>query len=608
MLKPITATIAVAIAVAVVALIAVANLAPARAQSGSGAPTALTVIDGYETGQVVVSWWGGGSGAFYRIGWVALGEMATLSDWLDAFSFVEVTNRGQTVHIIKNLTPGAEYAFIVAAIDQRLGPGYYSDWAYLTTAAAPAPSRAGASAPPAPQNSGATPTPVPGITVTPSPTPTPAPTRTPIQTLTPTPIPAGTDYDTDNDGLIEISTLAQLDAIRHDLDGDGAVRHTAGYAAAFPDAATNMGCPRRQCQGYELMADLDFDTNGNGYGDANDAYHNDGYGWHPIGEITTPFSATLDGNGHTIANLYIAWTEVTHVGLFRTIGEGAVIRNLTLAQVEVTGGAEKVGALVGVNGGQISNIHISGTVTGGDYVGGLVGQSAGAISDSSSAAAVSGNNHRVGGLAGWNDGPITGSRATGNTTANGVDIGGLVGYNTGPITTSYATGSEVRGVQNVGGLVGTNTGPITASYAAAGVSVTGRYGGGLIGYNYGTITACYATGNVTSGGGYSGGLIGSNHDGTVTTSYSTGKVTGDGASGIMGILSGSIHHSYWDTQTTETTAPYWRSIGKTTRELQSPTGPSGIYHEWDPEYWDFGTSSQYPVLKYGGMDVAAQRR
>ena len=29
------------------------------------------------------------------------------------------------------------------------------------------------------------------------------------------------DYDTDDDGLIEISTLEQLDAVRYDLDGDG---------------------------------------------------------------------------------------------------------------------------------------------------------------------------------------------------------------------------------------------------------------------------------------------------------------------------------------------------------------------------------------------------
>ena len=29
------------------------------------------------------------------------------------------------------------------------------------------------------------------------------------------------DYDTDDDGLIEISNLAQLDAVRYDLSGDG---------------------------------------------------------------------------------------------------------------------------------------------------------------------------------------------------------------------------------------------------------------------------------------------------------------------------------------------------------------------------------------------------
>ena len=29
------------------------------------------------------------------------------------------------------------------------------------------------------------------------------------------------DYDSDNDGLIEVSSLAQLNAIRWDLDGDG---------------------------------------------------------------------------------------------------------------------------------------------------------------------------------------------------------------------------------------------------------------------------------------------------------------------------------------------------------------------------------------------------
>ena len=68
------------------------------------------------------------------------------------------------------------------------------------------------------------------------------------------------DYDADNDGLIDISTLAQLDAIRHDLDGNGdpASGGATAYNGAFPirqrAAAGRMGCPSGACAGYELTA------------------------------------------------------------------------------------------------------------------------------------------------------------------------------------------------------------------------------------------------------------------------------------------------------------------------------------------------------------------
>ena len=91
-------------------------------------------------------------------------------------------------------------------------------------------------------------------------------------------------YDTaDNDRLIEITTLAQLDAIRHDLDGDGTPT-TAGataYAEAFQ--VRKVVCTvSGGCDGYELMADLDFDTDDDGDVDADDTYWNDGGGWAPI--------------------------------------------------------------------------------------------------------------------------------------------------------------------------------------------------------------------------------------------------------------------------------------------------------------------------------------
>ena len=67
----------------------------------------------------------------------------------------------------------------------------------------------------------------------------------------------GWDQYTDDDGLIEVASLAQLDIIRHDLDGDGASSHT-DHTAVFPHATRRMGCRHRECAGYELTASLDL--------------------------------------------------------------------------------------------------------------------------------------------------------------------------------------------------------------------------------------------------------------------------------------------------------------------------------------------------------------
>ena len=47
---------------------------------------------------------------------------------------------------------------------------------------------------------------------------------------------AAIDYDTDRDGLLEVRTFAQLDAIRYDPEGCGVALpgHESAYAAAFP--------------------------------------------------------------------------------------------------------------------------------------------------------------------------------------------------------------------------------------------------------------------------------------------------------------------------------------------------------------------------------------
>ena len=126
------------------------------------------------------------------------------------------------------------------------------------------------------------------------------------------------DYDADNDGLIDVANLAQLDALRYDLNGDGLVDGATWmpYYSAFPMGALGMGCPSDGCTGYELTANLDFDTDGDGDVDSDDDYWNGGGGWAPIGEAGTPFIADFKGNRRTVSNLFIDRDSEDEVGLF----------------------------------------------------------------------------------------------------------------------------------------------------------------------------------------------------------------------------------------------------------------------------------------------------
>ena len=603
---------ATVLALGLVAVVAVVigwglALSPAGAQAPSPPPTNFQAVNGMNAGEVSVLWDAVDGAAFYRIGWVAYDDIdaarANGRNWLDAFDFKDVENQGQTTQLLKGLLPGAGYAFIAASVERRFGNVHnWSEWVYLTTAAADAtscPTYTGT--PPPPPSNGGTPPP-------PSPTPVPAAT-TPAPTPTPTPYPTSTgagDYDTDQDGLIEISNLAQLAAIRADLNGDGASPAPA-YAAAFPNAMPGMGCPDAGCTGYELVANLDFDTNGNGEADAGDAYWNDGAGWVPIGDYRHKFTADFDGNNHTIANLYINRREDDYVGLFG-YASGSSIKQAGIVSATVSG-HYGVGGLVGTNYGAISDSYATGSVSGRYNVGGLVGSNYGAISDSYATGSVSGQRNSVGGLVGHNNNDVTisGSYATGSVSGDAW-IGGLVGSNIGTISGSYATGS-VSGDAWIGGLVGTNYGAISGSYATGSVSGDTTWIGGLVGSNSGTIRGSYAMGNV-SGDAWTGGLVGSNNTGAITDSYAAGRVSSKGdtlTGGLVGSnYTGTITDSYWDTQTSGQAGSYG-GVGKTTEELQSPTGNTGIYANWNADWWDFGTGGQYPALKYGGLDVTAQR-
>ena len=292
------------------------------------------------------------------------------------------------------------------------------------------------------------------------------------------------DYDADDDGLIEVTTVAQLNAIRWDLNGDGGVDpggDATGYSEAFPNAMVSplMGCAATGCVGYELTANLDLASAGDSV-----------TGWAPIGGASSVFTATFDGGapGFTVSNLTIN-SSLDRVGLFGQTGPGSVIRNVTLEDVNVTG-YTSTGALVGRNAGSIIDSHATGTVSGTEDTGGLVGaifHPGGVI---------------VGSTAGVQ---VTGSAA-------GLFIGGLAGFNSGLIIDSHATG-DVDGVRWVGGLVGSNGGAggvnrISGSTAGGAVTGTGNLVGGLVGFNNGPISSSHATGDVNGVRSGLGGLLG----------------------------------------------------------------------------------------------------
>ena len=383
------------------------------------------------------------------------------------------------------------------------------------------------------------------------------------------------DYDVDDDGLIEIATLAQLDAVRYDPNGIGesvANEFEDQYAAAFPQRLFGMGCGTDPCLGYELDADLDFDTNRSGGADSGDDFWNGGKGWRPLGEYRNwtgvgryrvPFDAVFEGNGHRIRNLHLVGApNASGIGLFGEVGSEAVIRRVRMIDVDVTGRWE------------------------------------------------------VGGLVGNNRGRIVASSATGSVTARGSIVGGLVGINLDTIVDSWAA-VQVSGKQAVGGLVGVNFGNVERSFAGGRVAGQDGQVGGLVGKNQRSVKVSYATGHIGEGQSR-GGLLGMHLDindrGEVVASYAAARVAGGSAlaGGLIGVpgidvdfSQGRVLASYWDTAVSgrETGGI---GEGQAMKALQAPTRYTGIYGNWNLDLdgdgaaddpWDFGTASQYPALK-----------
>ena len=223
--------------------------------------------------------------------------------------------------------------------------------------------------------------------------------------------------------------------------------------------------------------------------------------WTPIGtDYDNSYTGTFDGNNHTIRGLTVKGSD-EYAGLFGYIGSGGTVKNVKLADVQITSDYQYayVGGVAGNNDGAIENCSVSGSVSG-------------------------------------------------NSTYN--SVGGVVGYQLGGSITGCSSSATVQGTGSVGGVAGqTNSGAtLTACYSTGNVTLESNnsdnnYAGGVVGSNsFSTLIACYATGNVTgtgtgTGSIYVGGVTGDNASGTLTACYhATGDVTG--ASGSTGGVTG----------------------------------------------------------------------
>ena len=281
---------------------------------------------------------------------------------------------------------------------------------------------------------------------------------------------------------------------------------------------------------------------------------NAGAGFVPIMDngCFVPFTGTLDGNNHTISNLYENFNDQC-AGLFGYLS-GASVSDLTLKDVDITTSEDYAGGLAGYadSGTTIANVHTTGTIDGQYYIGGLIGQLTG---DS-----------------------ITRSSSTVNITGES-DLGGLVGSAEGDISQSYATGN-MSGYESIGGFVG--------------------------GFNSGTISDSYATGNATglANGDGIGGFTGYN-GGTITNSYSTGTATGETTGGFVVTNGGTVTNSFWDTQTSGH-ATSDGGTGKSTAQMKNIATFTGA--TWDfTTIWDISSTKNngYPFFRWQTFPVVA---
>lgn len=244
-------------------------------------------------------------------------------------------------------------------------------------------------------------------------------------------------YDIDDDGMketvYEISNAGQLYWFAGLVNGtlDGVKQNTLANAILTANITVNEN----------LLDSLQYDE------EDNVSNGSDFITWTPIadwmGNRTTQYSGTFDGNNKTVSGLYFNG-DSTCIGLFGSSESDGNIKNVGVVDSYFKGN-DHVGGVCGNNAGTITNCYNAGNLT--------------AIESSAT----------IGGICGYNNGgTVTNCYNTGTVTATGsvASVGGVCGCSIELISNCY------------------NIGTVTATSSGADIS-------GICGYNFGPIKNCY---------------------------------------------------------------------------------------------------------------------
>ena len=290
----------------------------------------------------------------------------------------------------------------------------------------------------------------------------------------------------------------------------------------------------------KLMADIDMSSLCHPADDSKGVAE---LSWSPISDVAKNNQAPIfmwrgqfDGNGKTISNLYINATS-DYQGLF---GYGlsndesiiGVIKNLTLANVNVKNTAKCTGALIGgANNFEITQVVISsGTVEGEDQgIGGICGQADAELKFLSceNRAQIKSQNdnscHYIGGICGNlnNSSHIEKCANYGNINSQGFDVGGICGFFSSSSITTSANYGDIVGNRYVGGIIGyaSSNASISNSLTTGDVKSINSVAGFVIG-------GCYYAITLSNTVAYNSGATLNTHTSAIGDTDSSTSVTG----------------------------------------------------------------------------------